>query len=41
MKSKTNTKLNSKSPKHVTKLTIFWEKLLKESYKTNHQLKRR
>ena len=40
MESKTNTKLNSMTPKHLTKLTIIFEKLLKESYKTNHQLKR-
>ena len=40
MESKTNTKLNSMTSKQVTKLTIFFEKLLKENYKTDRQLKR-
>ena len=39
MESKTNTKLNSMTSKQVTKLTIFFEKLLKENYKTDRQLK--
>ena len=40
MESKANTKLNSMTPKHKTKLTIFFEKLVKDSFKTNRQLKR-